>query len=71
MTGPDFCAIRKSLGLSTIQWGRAIGYTGTDNTVSVGVRRYESGARPLPPWIARLAHMYGFVGIPDDIHDIR
>ena len=64
MTGPEFAAIRKSLGLSTVQWGRALGYTGNDNTVSVGIRRYESGARPLPPWIARLATMYGRHGVP-------
>lgn len=65
MTGPEFRAIRKQLGLTTIQWGRAFGYEGSDNTISVMIRRYESGGRPLPPWIARLAAMYRDHGIPE------
>jgi hypothetical protein len=67
MTGPEFAAIRKSLGLTTAAWGRAIGYTGTDNVVASGVRRYESSGREIPTWIARLALMYGRHGIPADL----
>ena len=63
MTGPEFTAIRKRLGLSTVEMGRALGYEGQDNTVSVTVRRYESGQRDIPPWIARLAAMYGKHGL--------
>jgi transcriptional regulator with XRE-family HTH domain len=65
MTGPEFAAIRKSLGLSVIEFGRAIGYQGTNETVSVTVRRYEApNGRKIPPWIARLARMYQRYGIP-------
>jgi transcriptional regulator with XRE-family HTH domain len=67
MTGPELKAIRHKLGLSTVEMGRAIGYEGQDNTVSVTVRKYESGGRPIPPWIARLVHMYGKYGIDDTI----
>lgn len=49
MTGPEFAAIRKRLGLSVIEFGRALGYEGEDNTVSVTVRRYEApNGRPIP-----------------------
>jgi hypothetical protein len=67
MTGPEFSAIRKRLGLSVISWGRALGYQGTDDTVSVTVRRYEApNGREIPPWIARLALMYDRYGVPAD-----
>ena len=58
VTGDDFRAIRKRLGLSTVEMGRALGYEGQDNTVSVTVRRYESGMRPIPPTIAVLMGIY-------------
>lgn len=34
--------------------GRALGYTGARRSVSVTLRRYETGARPIPPVIDRL-----------------
>lgn len=64
MTGEELKAIRLKLGLSVIQMGRALGYSGNDNTVNVQVRRYELGTREIPPWIARLAFMYGKHGVP-------
>jgi transcriptional regulator with XRE-family HTH domain len=64
MTGPELKAIRHRLGLSTVEMGRAIGYEGQDNTLSVAVRKYESGGRPIPPWIANLVRMYGLHGLP-------
>lgn len=64
MTGPELKAIREKLGLSVIQMGRALGYSGNDNTISVQVRRYELGMREIPEWIARLAFMYGKHGVP-------
>jgi hypothetical protein len=67
MTGPELASIRKTLGLGTVAFGRALGYEGADNTVSVTVRRYESDGRPIPPWIARLADMYRRFGVPDDL----
>jgi len=64
VTGPDLKRVRKALGLSTTELGRALGYEGADNTISVTVRRYEAGMRPIPPWIAKLADMYDRHGVP-------
>ncbi|WP_454917258.1 helix-turn-helix domain-containing protein [Xanthobacter sediminis] len=67
MTGPELAAIRHRLGLSAIAFGRACGYTGTDNSVSVSIRRYEGEyGRPVPPLLARLAVMFDRFGVPDD-----
>lgn len=66
MTGEEFKAIRRELGLSAKAFGAALGYTGVKNTISVQIRRYESGERPIPPWIERLAVMYGRHGIPSE-----
>lgn len=65
MTGEDFRAIRQRLGLSLVQWGRALGYAGNRNTLQVAVSRYEDGTRDIPPWIERLALMYSRHGVPD------
>jgi transcriptional regulator with XRE-family HTH domain len=64
VTGPELAAIRHKLGLSLVQMGRALGYEGNRNTVQVAVHRYETDARPIPPWIGRLAWMYGRHGVP-------
>jgi len=64
MTGDEMKSIRHQLGLSAVQLGRAMGYTGADNTVSVTVRRYESDMRPIPPWLARLLKMFEMHGVP-------
>jgi transcriptional regulator with XRE-family HTH domain len=66
MTGAELQAIRKSLRLSAVAFGRAIGYVGTQGTVNTTIRRYESDARPIPPWIARLAMMFARHGIPPE-----
>ena len=63
MTGADLKRIRKALGLSTVEMGRALGYEGADNTVSVTVRRYESGMRPIPPVVAVLVDMFDRHGV--------
>jgi transcriptional regulator with XRE-family HTH domain len=65
MTGAELKAIRRRLGLSTTQLGRAFGYTGSDATASVTIRKYESGGRPIPPWLGRLAKMFDRHGVPD------
>jgi transcriptional regulator with XRE-family HTH domain len=59
-------AIRRSLGLTTRELGAAFGYQGKPNTRSVAIRLYESGRRPIPPWIARLATLLGRYGCPPD-----
>ena len=64
MTGAELRSIRKSLGLTLSQFGKALGYSGNKNTLSVQIRRFEKstgrepepkGARTIPEWIARLA----------------
>jgi hypothetical protein len=67
MTGPELAHIRRSLGLSVIEFGRAVGYEGSDETVSSTIRRYESPrGRHVPRWIGRLALMFHRHGIPDE-----
>lgn len=66
MTGPELKSIRQKLGLSVVEFGRALGYQGQRQTVDVTVRRYELGSRPIPPWIARLAFCYGKHGVPKE-----
>lgn len=64
MTGDELRAIRRELGLTLNEFGIALGYTGSRNTISVQMRRYEAGTRDIPPWIARLAWYMGKHGIP-------
>jgi transcriptional regulator with XRE-family HTH domain len=71
MTGPELKTIRHRLGLSTLQLGRAFGYTGSDTTASVTIRKYESGGRPIPPWLGRLAIMFDEHGVPPEFLDTR
>jgi transcriptional regulator with XRE-family HTH domain len=66
LTGRELRDIRKRLGLSLEGLGRAFGYEGARQSVKSTVHRYETGERPLPAWIARLAIMYDRNGIPDD-----
>lgn len=66
MDGSEFSAIRARLGLSVIEFGRAFGYQGDDNSVSVTIRRYERDEKPIPPWIERLALMFGRHGVPPE-----
>lgn len=67
MTGAEMKFHRKRLGLSTTKLGRAFGYVGTDTSVSGTIRKYESGQRPIPPWLARLLRMYAKFGLPPDV----
>jgi transcriptional regulator with XRE-family HTH domain len=71
MTGPELKAIRHRLGLSTTALGRAFGYTGSDVTSSVTIRKYESGGRPIPPWLGRLALMFDMHDVPPEFLDTR
>lgn len=65
MTGADLRAIRKSLGLGVVEFGRALGYVdGTDNSTSVVIRGMESGHRTITTTVARLAFMYHRHGVP-------
>jgi transcriptional regulator with XRE-family HTH domain len=53
MTGAELKAIRQALGLTLSGFGKALGYKGNKNTLSVQIRRFESGARPIPHWTVR------------------
>jgi transcriptional regulator with XRE-family HTH domain len=64
VTGDELRALRYRLGLSASEWGRALGYTGKPASLRSIISRFETGERPIPPWIARLAWMYGHHGIP-------
>lgn len=69
MTGSELKAIRKRLGLSTVQMGRAAGYVGSDATASNTIRKYESGMRPVPPLLERLVRMFDRYGVPEEYID--
>jgi hypothetical protein len=66
VTGSEFRAVRYRLGLSAMEWGRALGYGGTPNSVRSVISRLESGSRPVPAVVGLLAWMYGRYGIPGD-----
>jgi transcriptional regulator with XRE-family HTH domain len=59
MNGQELRSIRRQLGLTARELGYAIGYRGNQNTVSVAIRLYEGGKRPIPPWIGRLVELLG------------
>lgn len=66
MTGAELKAIRHRLGLSTTALGRAFGYESSAITASGTIRKYESGQRPIPPWLGRLAIMFDRHGVPPE-----
>lgn len=66
MIGSELQAIRHKLKLSTVQLGRAAGYTGSDATASNTIRKYESGMRPVPPLLERLVLLFEKHGVPAD-----
>jgi len=65
MTGEELRTVRENLGLSTEKFGRALGYQGAYGIASRHIRRFESGARPIPQPIERLAEMFRLHGVPE------
>jgi hypothetical protein len=65
MTGPKLIAIGQRLGLSRIEWARALGYSGSDESVRVCLSRMGSSERVTLP-VERLATMYERYGIPEE-----
>ena len=65
MTGPQLSQIRNKLGLTRLEWGRALGYRGTDESIGVMVRRTET-MDAVPGQIERLAEMYQRHGVPKE-----
>ncbi len=65
MTGSEMKSIRAELGLSAVQLGRAVGYTGGDATIAVMISKYEKGSRPIPSHMQRLLLMFQRHGVPE------
>lgn len=63
MTGPELKAIREKLGLSLTEWGRVLGYQGSNDTVRALMHKYENGSRTIPPMLAILAKIIGHIGL--------
>jgi len=51
MTGADLRRIRLEHGLTQEAFGRALGLSGTGQSVQTSLYRYEAGLRPVPPRI--------------------
>lgn len=65
MTGDQFKTIRRELGLTARQLGKALGYRGNENTLGVQIRSFESDKREIPEPTGRLMEMFGRFGIPN------
>ena len=65
MTGQRLREIRERLGLTRAELAFAVGYAGKPTSLEIQIGRYETGARPVPPWIGRLAVMYDAYGVPE------
>lgn len=66
MNHDQFRHIRRELGLTARQLGRALGYNGNPNTLGVQIRGFESGKREIPGPTSRLMEMFELCGIPTD-----
>lgn len=64
MTGAELKEIRQKLKLSPLEMGRAFGYTGSDVTAAVTIRKYEARSTPLSQPVGRLAEMFDRHGVP-------
>ena len=58
-------AIRAKLGLTQLQFGRALGIGGADLGCSSYVSQMENGHESVSEARARLARMYDLFGVPD------
>lgn len=61
MTPERFKTIRESYGSGQAEFGRQLGYSGTDATVARKVRRIESGERAIDGPLERLLELMAFV----------
>ncbi len=55
MDGVEFRTIREQLNLNRNQFARLLGYTGNSTNNVTQIKRYETGDRQIPLYIARLA----------------
>jgi transcriptional regulator with XRE-family HTH domain len=65
MTPEKFRAIRRKAGLSRVELARCLGYDGEPETVRQQIAKFETGRRPISPWIIRLMMMFDCHGIPE------
>lgn len=63
MTGAQLRTLRKALGLTQVEFGRALGYT-ADGDVAAILSRMEAKER-VPERTARLATMFARFGVPE------
>lgn len=64
MTGAEFRKIRKHLGLSLDGFAIELGYEGTPNGNRNTIKRFETGKRPVPLPVAKLAFLLETRGLP-------
>lgn len=57
MTGKEFRELRLRLRMGVVEFGRALGYVGRANTISVKVRRYERADEVPPPVALRARNL--------------
>lgn len=62
--GKKMRVIRERLGLSTHEWGKALGYGGTGRSLDMQIRRFELGHRKIPRQTYRLMLMFEAYGVP-------
>lgn len=57
MSPAEFSEARENFGLGRREFGRLLGYTGEPRNIWITVKRYEEGAREVPPTIERLVRL--------------
>ena len=67
MRGKEFQQIRESMKMGRREFGRAVGYTGSDRTIWKAIRDYEAEAKDIPPVLARLVFLLSRVKMGDSI----
>lgn len=64
MDRKEFRKIRERLGFSLDGWAIELGYEGTQRGNRTTIKRMESGERPIPMPVAKLAWLLERAGIP-------
>lgn len=64
MKPAEFRDIRKRLGFSRDGFAIELGYEGTNQGNNNTIKRFETGERPIPLPVAKLAWLLGHAGIP-------
>lgn len=85
MNGSEFAKIRNQLGFTAAEghgeadFARLLGYTGSFRNRADQIRKFESGRKQIPLYIARLAWLLGEIdtecdlnpsGWPDYVNDV-